>query len=121
MELVSRIQTLLSRVTYKPGWKFECWPTYASNGRLSDREISIITSFTAVNAENPSSTEIFHSQNLFPAEILENMTDADLVLHVIRECIFRVEMHEVDEWLKFNGKCVREPHPELMRAPASLP
>ena len=30
-----------------------------------------------------------------------------------------LEMHEVDEWLKFSGQCYTDPHPEQRRATIS--
>lgn len=35
------------------------------------------------------------------------------VLHVVRGLLRELERHEIDEWLKVDGKCAFDPHPEL--------
>jgi hypothetical protein len=42
-------------------------------------------------------------------EMLRGRTDPEYWAHVIEALILKMERHEQDEWLKFNGKHLRDP------------
>lgn len=35
------------------------------------------------------------------------------LMQMVHETIKNLELHEIDEWFKLDGKCVNDPHPEL--------
>lgn len=44
---------------------------------------------------------------------LTNLTDEDKIVEIVKEIIVDMEMHEIDEFLKYKGNYVKNPHPEL--------
>lgn len=47
---------------------------------------------------------------LVDREWLKSCTQ-DQLLKLIHKIIVDLEMHEIDEWFKLDGKCITEPHP----------
>lgn len=63
-------------------------------------------------------TEISNSQ---PIRIpLGNIPDSKYLLHEIFALVLEAEKHEVMEWLRYEGRPVKEPHPELHKDRAIL-
>jgi hypothetical protein len=143
--LLNATHSLLDSITYKPGWKFRLeakaktiyapwyieihldyeveslekervvidglqWHPATGDSRLySSSVIQTMVSLTT------STTLTEHS-------LVEVLVRGDLVRHVAVNLIRRAELHEMDEWLKLDGKCVNDPHPELrVKPPAFVP
>lgn len=52
--------------------------------------------------------------------LVEILVKGDFVDYVAVNLIRRAEMHEMDEWLKLDGVCVKDPHPETVKAEYSF-
>jgi hypothetical protein len=46
---------------------------------------------------------------------LEAMNDSDVIAYLIGDLIRKTELHEMEEWFKYKGEHVRDPHPELKK------
>ena len=111
---------ILHRVTYKPKSYITITPgAYKDNSAV---EIRISQSLPDVNAEKfrngKCPAEIKH-WDLRPvgmvkkidAEDLEKLTPRTLLVQ-LREWLIEFEIHEVDEWLRYDGAFINDPHPE---------
>jgi hypothetical protein len=93
-------RAILARITYKPGHRF----------RLVG-ELSVVMEAELVDATWPAcniSLCFVKPINLYDLPLWK---EYDLLQHVKRLCAY-AEDHEIKEWLKLDGKCVDEPHPE---------
>jgi hypothetical protein len=50
---------------------------------------------------------------IYTEDDLERMNDKDILGYVIGGLIRGAELHEMDEWFKFDGQCIADPHPEI--------
>ena len=113
---LERVKRLLKKVTYKPGWKLDCsWEkskrqTYP---RTSDWDrIFIMVQVRVPDAIDPQRMTTVHSHYSMVAIDLERFNDGQIVDYFIRLAIQHMEEHEFCEWFKFDGICVKDPHPE---------
>lgn len=106
-----RIQDILDRMTYKPGWKItisrpeDCgvqnyWEPITLHARYPTIDIT---------TGKPITLSLVRSIPLESAETVPEDALIDLIGYIIKN----FEMHEFDEWFKIDGVCVRDPHPEL--------
>lgn len=54
-----------------------------------------------------------HGRERINGEAISHHRDGDFLRYFVRDAILRSLEHEVDEWLKLDGKQVTDPHPEL--------
>jgi len=104
IEPATRLTGFLTRFTYKPRWHFRVFP--ASHGLFSANALQITMHTQDVNW--PHGLVPVVGTVAIP-EALPVMTD-DQVMEWLREQIRRVELHEVDEWFKVDGKAPFDPH-----------
>jgi len=99
------LQLIVDQISYKP--------KYFLDARLALEydAVEIRLSYPALNVENPSENIILRSKDIILGEALKHLEEEDLLKQVY--CLFRTaELHELDEWFKFNGKRLKEPHKE---------
>lgn len=100
----ARLQRILKDITYKPG----------STLNASVHECGLVTvvhTREVPSVDNPRySTTICLSRQIGLWE-LDNMPDDVIVDSFIRHILVEVETHEINEWFKYKGKNVRDPHP----------
>jgi hypothetical protein len=98
---INEICAVTNRVTYKPDRTI-----YATeNGGV----VTICVDCpTLVDVTAPERTIHLLFTQTYPLEYFE---DEAMVLTLIRDTIQYAETHEISEWLKLDGKCVKEPHP----------
>lgn len=99
----SEAERILSRITYKPGWKIELleqWPD-----RISVRiELSVLDS-----GDRRTTIRVARSRYL-PDGFLRWCTETELI-DQIRNAVSDMEAHERDEWFQVDGKPIYDPHP----------
>lgn len=98
------MKAVLERVTFRPGWRFEFYrdPTGAAVFRCGTRE---------PDSEQPGVTvDVFYTETLSPVRM--GLLDQAGFLAWIREIVTARVAHEVDEWLRLDGRPFVEPHPE---------
>lgn len=100
----AELEALLARITYKPGTRCDIGPAY-------DYVLIRITHsvLDACNAADPTPIPVANHLRL---DSLEHLTERH-VLQFIESAYRSFEQHEVDEWLKLDGKHINDPHPEL--------
>lgn len=66
---------------------------------------------------NVNDSESKPGWNLATQVPIHPMEEEEVVLHDVRREIVWLFEHELDEWLKFDGKHVRPPHSTMRRSP----
>lgn len=124
-ELLQETRRLLARVTYKPGWALTA--TAPDEVILSKPwrpwEVTVGLDYRVMSLEDPfCSVLLTTAMVLTESHLAQMLRDEQLVYWVVQNLIRRAELHEMDEWLKLDGKCVTNPHPELrVKAPNFVP
>lgn len=98
MLTTKEIQDHLARVTYKPGWSFEAY-----DGKWEGQHIVIRTSVP--NAYNTKENTDLDVHSMLPPIPDTNYLNSWLMWRVAR-----LEVHEVREFFKVDGKIVDDPH-----------
>lgn len=96
-------ETFLKRFTYKPGWEF-----------IYEYDIDRNQHFVMVSMRVEDS---YHPGNIIPVSIRHRLPrglspddQEDYCDHYLRTMVQDLEMHELDEWFKKDGKLVNDPH-----------
>lgn len=113
-----RLQKISSKISYKPGWKINI-QDYASATSINgyDPYIYLILTMFQPNLDRPNEQiKLQFSKTIDPYSI-SRMTDEQIVEYIISGLVREAELHEMDEWLKYDGIHVKEPHPELKAKP----
>jgi hypothetical protein len=99
-----RFREIVGKVTYKPGTRF------ATRFALerSPPQIELMIVCDTIDAKNPSKRLTVHSSDYIFEERLMRSTEAD-VLRTIYALARRLETHEIDEWLRYDGQHVNPP------------
>lgn len=100
-----RLQDIIHRVSYKPRVKLEVH-------RLMEDVATIRVVMIVPDINDPTDNIVFQFMSSLSLYSIGDMTDCQIVEYFVRGAIREAELHEMDEWLKFDGRCVREPHPE---------
>lgn len=114
----------LSRYTYKPGWTFRLLPRETVGWEHPSVELEI--SFRAPDSRAqpgtvPRISEVTQVTMLAEAEVERFREFPELFRAKIRHLIITLEMHEMDEWLRYDGELVSDPHAaEPWPAPLAL-
>ncbi len=102
---LARMRDILARITYKPGWKLEPWYT----SRLRNT-MAITISFDAPNVHRPTETIRIEREHHISVDSLMNWDHDDLIVCYLFSLLRETEFHETQEWFKYDGKHVYEPH-----------
>jgi hypothetical protein len=94
---------------YKPGCTFGVRDDYDS-----DEFVVIWIKATVEDVNRPGFHIPLHMAESVSLNIL---TDLDSLKRQMRYLFQKLEHHEVDEWFKYQGECVTDPHPERHRLP----
>lgn len=98
MLTIQEIQNHLTKVTYKPGWSFEAY-----TGRWEYNHIIIRTEVP--DAETPENTVTLDIHSMLPP-----MSDTHQFDQWLMWRLARIEIHEMREFYKIEGKVVDSPH-----------
>lgn len=92
-------QALLDSLSYKPGWEFR-----VQEGKW---DTTLLIHLTDVQDTYSDRRIRVTHRYVLP---LRCPPDAGYARRWVRDCIHRTEMHESDEWIRFNGEMVYNPH-----------
>jgi hypothetical protein len=107
----AEVVALIQRVTYKPGWKLRTTVEPAVRG-WGFPVVRVQLTYRAPASDGSGASVEFHGEASLS---VDDRTEPDRVLAWLTAFIQRSELHEMDEWLKVDGKHVRDPHPEMLR------
>jgi hypothetical protein len=98
---LQKAQELVAKFTYKPNFKIELQQDILRD--MWQLHIHMIVSDVHTGkVTKVNSTRLLHCK-----------VDKDYLKDSIISAVHELEIHEINEWLKFNGKHVTNPHPEL--------
>ena len=112
-ELHRKLMTMLGKVTYKPNFSFSV--------EGSDDHLMVIISMTVADAvpDTPGRMTLRGPNNTIPITKrcpINGWGNAIFTerffVEWLRDQIIELERHEINEWLQFDGKHLRDPHPE---------
>lgn len=96
---------IVARITYKPAWVVKVYDVQP------DTAYQITLNYQTTDSGGEADGPItISSTTLIPYESLTHLQSAAIVTEV-RRLILRAELHEVDEWLRYRGEQVKNPHP----------
>lgn len=101
------VRRFVYRFSYKPGSSIDVDPSITDYG-----EDAVAITYTI--RVNEFGTNGFIKVSC--AQTLTLPVDERLVEDMICSGFRYLELHEMDEWLKKDGECVKDPHPELTGA-----
>ena len=94
-------QALVAHVTYKPGWTIRLTPV--SDGQ-AELYVESPTWLSVVGTQKVS----LHRTSIIDLEVVTEERLTRLVEYELGV----LERHEMREWLRLDGVCVSQPHPE---------
>lgn len=103
MLTTDQIRALLERITYKDGWDF-----YYYRGKFEGPHLVI--SFLTEDSFNPGADRIKLDVHTFLSP--NDIASEDAFLTYLAHRLARLEIHEMREFLKIDGKVVFNPHAE---------
>lgn len=115
--LLFAVAGVLRRITYKPTWRFHIEAEPETMYRPWYVHVHLYYSLPSI--DDPMVDSQLTTQQTFTANALADVVrygEDAIVERVAYSLIRRAELHEMDEWLKLDGVCVRDPHPELKPA-----
>jgi hypothetical protein len=107
-DVVALVEGILKKITYKVGWKFRAQRNHAWDG------VEVWISYLDKDATGKTPGENYLNLRVaISMHELSHMRHPEkYLMHRIFEGIRTAEMHEIDEWLKYDGVHVNDPHPE---------
>jgi hypothetical protein len=106
---LTRVQNLLKRITYKQSTTFYA-ESLTKYDNVGCRAISIIVKQQTIDQRNGINQPV---QISWSEDVTELKASTDIkILHAIRKKVHELELHEADEFFKFDHKHVEDPHPE---------
>jgi hypothetical protein len=111
------LESALKEVEYKPGWKFELF-SGLDDVVMHGPSLNVYVSFECANAYGQYSLgPVGNCIAYNPHDFFKDVGDSEELDEVrfalmIKNQIKRLELHELDEWLKIKGVRLVEPHPK---------
>lgn len=101
----AEVHEVFAKVTYKPNFRLALHrhPTEPS------WEFRVAAQVTDARGFYPTPIQLAARYQL--AEDRMAYWDRERLFEWLESCLLKFETHEVREWLKFDGKCVQNPHP----------
>ena len=106
MNPITRIEEIISRIKYKPNVTIRCYR------ELVFDDVVIEVCALVIDAEDFSKQITIISKGFFRTEAIQAMGEKELILAISRQ-LKVLELHEIDEFFKVDGKHIKDPHPEF--------
>lgn len=103
---------LCERLTYKPGYRVEISRVLHDDNHLGIQPVYVRVFAMVTDVNDHSRQSPLYNSEGHPWYWFEQATEEQVVSLIRGQCR-RLELHEVDEWLRLDGVCVTEPHPDL--------
>jgi len=96
---VDELRAELARYTYKPGWRLTIAPHTGFGAVLH-------VGYDAPDSRTPGETARIESRHVI------DPWDAEHLAEFVAQALRQAEMHELAEWLRYDGVMVDDPHAE---------
>ena len=101
-------------MTYKPNWRILATRPDRDSGVTADTWVRL--AFQTQDATGQETGLIHITKVVILADRDREGMDEEMAMEWLRFQILALEQHEMNEWLKLDGKLVAEPHPERTAA-----
>lgn len=91
---------ILDRIGYARGFEFEV-------EHIPDEGVTLYVICHTEDSRHPGRPIEIHHPTVIPDEYLN---DDRAMVSFIRQCLIRLAIHEIDEWFRFDGELVNDPH-----------
>jgi hypothetical protein len=95
----------VKHMTYKPGYKFQ------AQMPVERDEVIVMAFATVPDVNDPTRTTQVYQSRTFPGRLIDS-GGPEVWMAMLHSLVVDLELHEVDEWLKFGGARYRDPHPK---------
>lgn len=102
-----RLRSIIADVQYKPGWTFEVT-------RNEHDYMTLWCKWQVPDVETKRMIDLRFTM-VINCWQMEQMKTEDVVNYYVSGLLRNAELHEMDEWFKYKGEHVRDPHPELKK------
>ena len=105
-------QEFFSKFEYKTGWDID----YSYQADFNNDAITIRVTAKMTNLQCPfgrEPTKIVACEAV-SMDLWQSMNIKDKI-NLVKTIISNMELHEMDEWLRFDGNYIKKPHPSLNR------
>lgn len=105
-QLLAQVQDILDNITYKPGTRM------IAEIRDYGFEINIGIEQQVLDVDTKQPTRVRNFTCISVPELLTYKGDVEkYVLRCVDQQLTRMELHEKNEWLRYKGVWVNDPHP----------
>lgn len=101
----ARLQNIINKLSYKPGTAFFLDKTKAG--------YAVLLELTTKDIKNEVVDVPLISTIRYTAAELRGMTDTQILMKIRRQ-VHEIEVHEADEWLKYDTKQIVNPHSSVL-------
>lgn len=129
----AKVSKALSKIRYKPNWSFSCSASPSVGAVSVTATMRVKDSTRQLPAGVVDIHPAFRAQEMVGAgqdievsnimsiawQVLHGMDEATLVSYIFDYLIMGMERHEAQEWYRFDGVVVRDPHKEQWRGAQS--
>ena len=102
MDTYRRWEKFLQDFTYKPNWRF----TAVEGGIYPGIYIQMRVPNSRRDVFNPNDTVLISKTVNVP----DSWVSEEFALDYLKSCIGHLEDHEIDEWIRYKGELVFDPH-----------
>lgn len=102
-------KTVVEAFQYKPDWEISLKPAWYTESVFARNSVRLEVRFTAIDSTDPDQER--DTDVLFDVTFdLDLMPGEDALVDFVRQTITQAEMHERDEWLRYKGELLDDPH-----------
>jgi hypothetical protein len=100
------LHAVLADVTYKPGVRMTVYHNLNPDTQVLEIAAATADSRGWQQLDDPRHITIVH-RTIVPTYALQ---DEQHAIAFIRQCLVNMEVHELDEWIRYRGEQLRNPH-----------
>lgn len=111
---LAEVQRVIADIEYKPGSQIAIINStvYATGAFFNEKryEPMAVLSIWTKDTDDQKTEGMFTNYRKLEPNILEKLKTPKDVLTLIRSLILEFELHEMDEWIRYKGEKVYNPH-----------
>lgn len=100
-------KAVVASIKYKPDWIIKVQPSWLTKPGCVPHSVDLQIMFTALDSINQEQETYVFIDVPMPLDVVNT---EDKVVTFVREAITQAEAHERDEWLRYKGELLDDPH-----------
>jgi len=111
-----KLRSVIENISYKPNFSFAIYPHLNPDSGFPEySDLCLLITMRVPDVSCPRCAIDVKSPVAVSARMVDELEPDGIVEHIIRPAIRAMELHEMDEWLKFEGRHVHDPHANNFR------